>query len=79
MVKKLILSSILFFNVIGLKAQIILLHENVKADTVVKTYGPNYKHFVQLIYAYGLLLGKPEAAGSAIKQPQSFFVEAKWQ
>lgn len=63
------------FTCIQLNAQVILLHDDVKADSVEDNYGPNYKHYMQLFCAYGGLFGRPAAPGAAIKQPNSFFLD----
>ncbi|MGD1846456.1 MAG: hypothetical protein ACFB10_13805 [Salibacteraceae bacterium] len=51
----------------SLKAQKVLMEEDVNADTVESNYGHDKRHFVYSTYGYGLILGESENKGSAVK------------
>ncbi len=53
-------------------SQTILLEENVKNDTVVKTNGPNLKNFSHLYVGYGMILGPSDGVGSNITTGLSY-------
>jgi len=54
-----------------LKAQEVLLHEEVTADTVTPTFGPNYRNFLHSFMAYGAVFGGTEGGGTAIRYGNS--------
>ena len=64
----LLISCFLFFS--G-NAQEVLLHEEVTADTVTPTFGPNYRNFLHSFMAYGTVLGGTEGPGTAIRYGNS--------
>ena len=74
---KLILLPIIFLTLqINLKGQIILLHEDVKSDTVESRYGPNRTHYIQMFYGAGFIFGQPDTAGADIKKWKSYYLTA---
>ncbi|MEW6470252.1 MAG: hypothetical protein AB1458_15155 [Bacteroidota bacterium] len=55
-------------------AQIILLHEDVKSDSVVSRFGPNRTHYIQSFYGSGFILGPSDSAGAEIKPWKSWYL-----
>lgn len=47
-------------------SQTILMEEDVNADTLPPTFGPNLKNFVHSYFRYGFVAGKSEGAGAEI-------------
>jgi hypothetical protein len=73
---KKILISILLVNLIyftnnELKAQDVLLEQNVEKDTIVPKNGPNMKRYSHFYTGFGLVFGESEANGSAINYGKS--------
>lgn len=48
-------------------AQTILLEQDVNADTLSPTAGPNMKNYTHSYFRYGFVLGKSDSAGTEIK------------
>ncbi len=59
------------FLLLQVKAQEVLLHEEVTADTITPTMGPNYKHFLHSFIGYGAILGGTEGGQTAIRYGNS--------
>jgi hypothetical protein len=59
------------FCFLQLKAQEVLLHEEVTADTITPTFGPNYRNFLHSFMAYGATFGGTEGGGTAIRYGNS--------
>ncbi len=55
-------------------AQQVLLHEDVRADTVKMKFGPNRTHYVNVFFGSGFTEGKPDTAGADIVPWSSGFV-----
>ena len=53
-------------------AQVILIQENVNADTVLSDVGPNRRKYSSGFYSIGMLFGQPDSTGSAINSKSSF-------
>ncbi len=64
----LLASCLLLFQV---NAQEVLLHEEVTADTVKPTFGPNYRNFLHSFMGYGAVFGGTEGPGTAIRYGNS--------
>ncbi len=58
---------------LGSFSQTILLEEDVKADTIIPTFGPNMKNYYHFYVGYGLILG-PDNIGSEINYGRSYDV-----
>lgn len=52
-------------------AQEVLLHEEVTADTIQPTFGPNYRNFLHSFMGYGVVFGGTEGPGTAIRYGNS--------
>ena len=52
-------------------AQEVLLHEEVTADTITPTFGPNYRNFLHSFMGYGATFGGTEGPGTAIRYGNS--------
>ena len=55
----------------GSFSQSILMEENVKADTIIPTFGPNMKNYYHFYIGYGMILG-PGEVGSEINYGRSY-------
>ncbi len=55
----------------GSFAQEVLLHEDVTADTVTPTFGPNYRNFLHSFVGYGTIFGGTEGPGTTIRYGNS--------
>lgn len=69
LIKRFILPALFFFFLSGtfLHAQAILLEQEVNADTVPMTFGPNARHFLHSVMRYGFIFGNPDASGAATR------------
>ena len=65
------LLSIIFLSTY-VAGQDVLLEEDVKADTIKKTVGPNLKHFTHLYLDLGFIAGKSETEGADINYGKSY-------
>ena len=54
------------------KGQDVLLEEDVKADTIKQTVGPNLKHFTHLYFDLGFIVGESETEGADINYGKSY-------
>jgi hypothetical protein len=52
---------------LGAWAQRVLLRENVAADTIRTTFGPNRAYFSHLYFGYGFLLGASSREGAQVR------------
>ena len=75
--KHFLLFGIFLFSLqINVKSQIVLLHEDVKADSVVSRFGPNRTHYLQMYYGAGFILGNSDSTGADIKPWKSYYLSA---
>jgi hypothetical protein len=65
----LLLASCLLF-LFG-NAQEVMLHEDVTADVIKPTFGPNYRNFLHAFMGYGATFGGTEGPGTAIRYGNS--------
>lgn len=72
--KKVLFIFFLFLSVFT-DAQVVLIKENVNADTVLSEVGPNRKRYHSGFYSFGILFGNPDSTGSAIHAYKSFHVQ----
>lgn len=58
-----------------ISAQVILIEENVNADTVLSEIGPNRKKYHSGFYSFGMIFGQPDSIGSAIDSRASWHIQ----
>jgi hypothetical protein len=63
--------SFLLSATIGLNAQAVVMDENVAADTIPPTWGPNRRSYTHLFVGYGFVTGNVEGAGASIRYGNS--------
>jgi hypothetical protein len=67
---------IVFFSWVEFStAQVILIQENVNADTTLSETGPNRKKYNSGFYSIGMIFGAPDSIGSAIDAKASFHLQ----
>ncbi len=59
----------------NVSSQVVLIQEDVNADTVASDSGPNRRHYNSSFYSFGMLFGSPDSTGSAIHPQSSFHVQ----
>jgi len=71
------ITACFFLLSLGLFAQgqIVLMHEDVKSDSVVSRFGPNRTHYLQTYYGFGYIFGEPDSAGAEIRPWKSWFLQ----
>lgn len=70
-----IVLGLLFFTLHqSVNSQIVLLHEDVKSDTVETRYGPNRTHYLQVFYGGGFIFGPSDSAGATTKPWKSYYL-----
>jgi hypothetical protein len=69
--------ALLFFLLLTdlVSAQVILIQENVNADTVLSKTGPNRKKYFSGFYSIGMIFGQPDSTGSAIDSKASYHLQ----
>lgn len=66
-IRSIIISAFFSFLFFGGWAQTVLLEQDVNADTVPPSSGPNMKNYTHSYFRYGFVAGQPDSAGADIK------------
>jgi len=71
--KKLFFAAAFLLLTSSLFAQDVLLKQDVAADSVKTKFGPNRSHYRHFYVGYGLIIGEPDKAGSAVNYGSNTF------